>query len=104
MKNKESNYIRCRTCGRYVEENQSIQRIYCSEECTHTFTRCPNCGNFFLNTEKNHDSSFCSIECEAVYNDDGVIISTMDSSQKTEGFHETPDDITKSWVSKEEQK
>ncbi|MBI9108254.1 MAG: hypothetical protein JEZ04_16010 [Spirochaetales bacterium] len=78
MENNDPNYIRCRTCGKYVEENQSIKKIYCSNECTHTFTRCPNCGNFFLITEKNRDNKFCSVECEAVYGEDGVIISPKD--------------------------
>lgn len=78
MKDDDSVYIRCRTCGAWVEENQSINKIYCSEECAHTFTRCANCGNFFKNTGKNRDKRFCSLECEAVYNEDGVIISTKE--------------------------
>jgi endogenous inhibitor of DNA gyrase (YacG/DUF329 family) len=104
MNDSETVYIRCRTCGTYVEENQSINKIYCSEQCAHTFTRCPNCGNFFENTEKNRNSGFCSVECEAVYSENGVIISSMEVSQKTKGFLETPENLAKGQVLEEEQK
>ncbi len=68
-------YIRCRNCGRYIEKNQSISEIYCSETCAGTFTRCPNCGKFFPALNKERHNGFCSLECETVYNEDGIIIS-----------------------------
>ena len=84
-------YIRCRTCGRYVEENQSINNIYCSETCAGTFTRCPNCGRFFPAINKERHNGFCSTECEAVYNEDGMIIpkETETSQNKNETDAET---------------
>lgn len=84
MKEYDSKYIRCRTCGRYIDENQSINNIYCSEQCANIFTRCRNCGNFFLATDNNRRKDFCSIECEAVYSDDGLIISSEIDISKDE--------------------
>jgi endogenous inhibitor of DNA gyrase (YacG/DUF329 family) len=75
MSKNEPVYIKCRNCGIYIEENQSLNKLYCSEKCAHTFTRCPNCGNFFPDTEIDRHNGFCSIECETIYTEDGIIAS-----------------------------
>ncbi len=77
MLNTEENaeYIRCRNCGSYIEKNQSISGVFCSEKCAEVFTRCPNCGSFFSAINKDLHNGFCSIDCEAVYGEDGIIIS-----------------------------
>ena len=74
MKEDNAVYIRCRNCGKYVEENQSINRIFCSPECTEAYLRCPNCGRFFLKSEDSGFGEYCSIECKTLYNDEGIII------------------------------
>lgn len=76
MKDETAKYIRCRTCGKHIEENQSLSKVYCSEECAGIFIRCPNCGNFFNNKDQERFAGFCSLECEAVYDKDGIIISS----------------------------
>ena len=84
MKDETASYIRCRNCGKHIEENQSINKIYCSEECAGSFTRCPNCGKFFPEINKERHSGFCSTECEARYTDDGIMINSEQESL-TEG-------------------
>ena len=83
MKEETAKYIRCRTCGKHIEENQSISKIYCSKECADSFTRCPNCGNFFDAKKKELHNGFCSLECETLYNEDGIIVSDMESTEST---------------------
>lgn len=83
MKENHVSYIRCRNCGKYVEKNQSVGTVYCSEKCAGTFTRCPNCGKFFPVINIELHNGFCSAECEAVYGEDGILISSeADNSQK----------------------
>ena len=79
MKEETVKYIRCRTCGKHIEENQSLSKIYCSKECAGIFTRCPNCGNFFDKEKEGDHSGFCSLECATLYGEDGIIISDKNS-------------------------
>jgi|GEM_PF-6886642 len=84
MKEETVRYIRCRTCGKHIEENQSLNKVYCSEECAGTYTRCPNCGNFFAKTGKEDHNGFCSLECEAIYDEDGIIITNENRTEDKE--------------------
>ncbi|MDC7126608.1 MAG: hypothetical protein PQJ46_13635 [Spirochaetales bacterium] len=74
MTEDKISYIRCRTCGKYIEKNLSINGIYCSEACTNTFTRCPNCGKFFPANDEKLFNGFCSEDCSTLYNKEGIII------------------------------
>lgn len=66
-------YIRCRNCGRYVEESAAVMKYYCSPECSTRFTRCRNCGKFFIAGESGSDT-FCSEECMVQYGEHEIIM------------------------------
>ena len=87
----EHKYMRCRNCGRYIEKNQSVGELYCSEQCAQLFTRCKNCGNFFQIKKNNRQSVFCSLECKAEYSEDGI----FQSSKTVVSPIETEEDLSK---------
>ncbi len=77
-----ASYIRCRNCGKYMEENQSIAKLYCSEACAETYSRCPNCGGVFPSINRELYNGFCSLECEALYDEEGIIISNRNTEEQ----------------------
>jgi endogenous inhibitor of DNA gyrase (YacG/DUF329 family) len=87
-------YIRCRTCGRHIEENQSISKLYCSDTCARSFTRCPNCGKFFHDLHAELHNGFCSLECETMYDDRGIIISKKDQTESNNISHASDNETT----------
>jgi len=82
---KGTEYIRCRTCGRYKPKEEMYHSYYCSRECSEKYVRCKNCGEYFLSEEPSTDE-FCSEECKTSWetpqreiphthsDDEGVII------------------------------
>ena len=64
-------YIRCRNCGRYMEEPAAVLHYYCSEECSVQFTRCGNCGSYFPKKESD-TGEYCSNECMVRYGDEEI--------------------------------
>jgi len=59
-------YLVCRTCGRYVAAGDTVNRAYCSEECTAAYTNCTNCGKYFP-SGTGADRETCSPECTVRY-------------------------------------
>lgn len=61
----EENYLRCRNCGRLIDEKEVFARWYCCRDCALQFTSCLNCGKYF---EKGKGSgNYCSPECAQTY-------------------------------------
>ncbi len=61
-----SSWLVCRTCGRYVSAAESIERMWCSDECRLTWSVCVNCGSFFT-TGHGFDTDHCSRDCAVRY-------------------------------------
>ncbi len=61
-----TSYIVCRTCGRHVAAGEAVNRGWCSEECTLTYSACVTCGRWFPRGT-GVDSSHCSRECTVRY-------------------------------------
>jgi hypothetical protein len=61
-----TSFIVCRTCGRYVPASETVNRAFCSEECTTAFTSCANCGTYFP-AGTGFDREACSRECTVHY-------------------------------------
>ncbi len=59
-------FVVCRTCGRYVAAADVINRAWCSEECTASYTSCTNCGRWFP-AGTGADGQTCSNECTVRY-------------------------------------
>ena len=66
-------YVRCRNCGNFVEETKTINKYYCSKECSTGFVRCQNCGTYFAQDESGSDN-FCSEECMIQYGEHEIIV------------------------------
>ena len=59
-------YVRCRTCGRYVEKAETYNEQFCSPECSTKRRYCMTCGRFFAAGDSDYDE-FCSQECYEGY-------------------------------------
>ena len=59
-------FIRCRTCGRYLQAGAAVRLRYCSEECAAQYASCRNCGRYYR-SGSGHDALFCSPECAVQY-------------------------------------
>jgi hypothetical protein len=61
-----TNYVVCRTCGKYVPAANVVNRAWCSKECTTAYSSCTNCGRFFPRGT-GFDSESCTPECTVRY-------------------------------------
>ena len=59
-------FIRCRTCGRYLSAASAVQERYCSPECAVEYASCRNCGRFYP-AGSGHGGLYCSRECAVRY-------------------------------------
>ncbi|MBN1835762.1 MAG: hypothetical protein JW820_07920 [Spirochaetales bacterium] len=59
-------YVRCKTCGRYIDPSLAFRKLYCSEECAASFLRCANCGGYFP-AGAGYDDKTCSQACAVRY-------------------------------------
>lgn len=59
-------FIRCRTCGRYLQATAAVRGRYCSEECAVEYASCRNCGRYFR-SGSGHGGLYCSPECAVQY-------------------------------------
>lgn len=66
VREEESVYLRCRTCGEYFDCSAAVKEYYCSEECARSFARCNTCGAYF-DLEEAQFEYFCSAECRDAY-------------------------------------
>ncbi|MFO7850782.1 MAG: hypothetical protein R6V67_12580 [Spirochaetia bacterium] len=55
-------FIRCKTCGRYIEKDKSYNEQFCSADCSRRFAKCKNCGSYFFLANSEYEE-FCSKEC-----------------------------------------
>jgi hypothetical protein len=62
----EVQFIRCRTCGRYLQATAAVQERYCSEECAVQYAFCRNCGRYYQ-AGSGHAGLYCSRECAVQY-------------------------------------
>ncbi|MBN2435359.1 MAG: hypothetical protein JXK07_08855 [Spirochaetes bacterium] len=59
---KETEYIKCYNCGKYITKEDAYKGKYCSLACSTLFSKCRNCTSFFK--QKDGFSEFyCSKEC-----------------------------------------
>jgi hypothetical protein len=59
-------FLRCRTCGRYLRAETAVGGRFCSEQCAAQYACCPNCGKYFrLGT--GHGEGYCSQACSVQY-------------------------------------
>ena len=59
-------FQRCRTCGGYIEESETINSHFCSAECSVNYSRCLNCGKYFSKAPGN-EINYCSPLCMVTY-------------------------------------
>jgi len=59
-------FIRCRTCGRYLPAASAVAQRYCSEECAVEYASCRNCGRYYP-AGSGHGGLYCSRECAVRY-------------------------------------
>jgi hypothetical protein len=59
-------FIRCRTCGRYLPGAAAVEERYCSPECAVQYASCRNCGRFYP-AGSGHGGLYCSRECAVRY-------------------------------------
>jgi hypothetical protein len=59
-------FIRCRTCGRYLQAASAVAERYCSEECAVEYASCRNCGRYYR-AGSGHGGLYCSQECAVRY-------------------------------------
>ena len=59
-------FIRCRTCGRYLQAGAAVEERYCSQECAEKYASCRNCGRYFR-AGSGHGEWYCSKECAQQY-------------------------------------
>ncbi len=59
-------FIRCRTCGRYLSPETAVSGRYCSPECAATFAGCSNCGRYF-EVGAGYREAYCSEACAVQY-------------------------------------
>ena len=64
--NPANQYIRCRTCGKYLVIRSAVNGGYCSDECTVHFTACLNCGRYFQ-LGAGYNKQYCTQVCAARY-------------------------------------
>ncbi len=60
--NKEIQYIKCYTCGRFIVAEDAYKNKYCSLICSSVYDKCRNCGSFYVE-KKGFSESYCSKEC-----------------------------------------
>ncbi len=59
-------FIRCRTCGRYLQAASAVAERYCSQECAVQYASCRNCGRYYR-AGSGHGDLYCSRECAVRY-------------------------------------
>ncbi len=57
-------YTRCSNCGKFFINTEKNPSIFCSPECSTYYKTCLNCGKYFV-SERNSNKIFCSFECGA---------------------------------------
>lgn len=40
-------YLHCHNCGRFLPDNATVERWYCSLKCAESYGHCRNCGRYF---------------------------------------------------------
>jgi hypothetical protein len=78
-------YVRCKTCGKYLESTLTIGNAFCSEACAAGFVRCTNCGGYFPKGG-GYDAETCSQACSiryAISRNHGVTPTEATSEEKT---------------------
>ncbi len=63
MKNNNLKYTRCCNCGKFFLNTEKNPSMFCSPECTTFYKTCINCGKYFV-SGRNDKTLFCSSECE----------------------------------------
>jgi len=59
-------FIRCRSCGKYLNARDAVARAYCSQECMGTYASCVTCGTYFP-SGTGFDAEHCSKDCVIKY-------------------------------------
>ncbi len=62
MDKNNLNYTRCSNCGKFFINTEKNPSMFCSPECSTYYKACLNCGKFFV-SERNSNKIFCSSEC-----------------------------------------
>jgi len=57
-------FLRCTVCGRYTAASRMLSGRICSQSCGLHYSRCVNCGRFFL---QGSSADLCSEECGQEY-------------------------------------
>jgi len=59
-------FIRCRTCGRYLQAASAVAERYCSQECAVEYASCRNCGRYYR-AGSGYGQLYCGRECAVRY-------------------------------------
>jgi hypothetical protein len=59
-------FIRCRTCGRYLRADAAVGERYCSQECAVEYASCHNCGRYYP-AGSGYGGWYCGRECAVQY-------------------------------------
>ena len=62
MKKKDLKYSRCSNCGKFFINTKKNTSMFCSMECSTYYKSCIVCGKYFT-SERNNNKIFCSSEC-----------------------------------------
>jgi len=62
MEKKDLKYTRCSNCGKFFINTKTTTSIFCSLECSTYYKKCINCGKYFA-SERKSNKIFCSSEC-----------------------------------------
>ena len=65
MKEKDLLYTRCPNCGRFFSNTQENENTFCSDECKIYYKSCEACGNYF-SAARTEGAIFCSSECSPI--------------------------------------
>ncbi|MBN1525705.1 MAG: hypothetical protein JW904_14605 [Spirochaetales bacterium] len=61
-----TDFIVCRTCGKYIMLRDAFNAGYCSEHCTTSYSQCVICHRF-VPFDEVYDEHYCSPECSVHY-------------------------------------
>ena len=62
MEKDDLKYTRCSNCGKFFINSEKDSPRFCSPECKTYYKTCINCGKYFASV-RNDNIKFCSSEC-----------------------------------------
>ena len=62
MDENDNNYSRCPNCGKYFINTEAENKTFCSNECLYFYKTCIVCGSYFI-ASRTDNKIYCSEIC-----------------------------------------